>query len=133
MANNFDEIREAGAEVAKVIMRVKAFLELLDDFSNLLLCIAKRNGSFEWISSNWIKELGWSKEELLAKPWIEFVHPEDKDETVLAAQRMDFQKINYFTNRYMHKNGSWRRLVWKTTTFNGNGTAYCVARVIGNE
>lgn len=129
----FDEIRVAGAAVAKTIERVKAFFLLFDDYPDMLICIAKRNGFFEWLSGNWEKCLGWTNEELMSKPWIEFVHPDDKQATEDATEMMVSREVIDFENRYRHRDGTWRRLQWKTTTFNGSGTAYCVARITGTE
>lgn len=124
-----DEIGRAGREVIKSFSRLNTFLNLLaDEISDLLLCEASEAGYFLWLSENWERYLGWTSEELASRPWVEFVHPDDRQATVQAAQAMRQHRIINFINRYQCKDGTWIRLRWKAEKF--NGVAWCVARPI---
>lgn len=113
-----------------MIERTKAFLELFDDYPDLLLCIAKQDGFFEWVNKSWKTRLGWTREELTARPWLDFVHPDDVEKTIAAKNEMKSHGVINFVNRYRCKDGTWVRLKWKTITWNGNGTAYCIAAIL---
>lgn len=106
--------------------RLHQFFDLLDD----LLCIANRNGIFEWVNKAWTRELGWTFEELTSEPWLDFVHPDDVPATIDAAARMEIGSIKNFSNRYITKSGEYRRLNWTTLKWNGGGYAICIARII---
>ncbi len=96
-----------------------------------LLCIASFDGYFMYLNPVWTKTLGWSTEELLAKPFIEFVHPEDRKSTILAAQNIAQSKdAIYFENRYLCKDDSYKWLSWNATSFIEEKLIYAVARDI---
>ncbi|WP_394752843.1 PAS domain S-box protein [Crenothrix sp.] len=81
------------------------------------LCIAGFDGYFKTLNKAWEKRLGYTIAELLAKPFIEFVHPDDREATQAEVQKL----INgghspNFQNRYLCKNGTYRWLSWSVTT-----------------
>lgn len=104
----------------------------LDQFFSLsldLLCIAGGDGYFKRVSPAFTKTLGWSVEELLQKPFIDFVHPDDIDATMVEVSRQvrSGEEVLQFENRYRHKDGSWRILSWKSHALPG-GLMYATAR-----
>ncbi len=94
-----------------------------------MLCIAKSDGYFKRVNPAFVETLGWSAEEFLNKPFIEFVHPDDRAATLREVERqvVDGEKVLHFENRYRHKNGSWRVLSWKSVPQPG-GFMYATAR-----
>ncbi|MDF5710210.1 MAG: PAS domain S-box protein [Nostoc sp. S4] len=96
-----------------------------------LLCIANFDGYFKYLNPGWTKTLGWSTEELLAKPFIEFVHPEDRESTIEVAQKIT-QSVDAiaFENRYLCQDGSYKWLSWNATGFIEEKLIYAVARDI---
>jgi diguanylate cyclase (GGDEF)-like protein/PAS domain S-box-containing protein len=85
------------------------FFELAPD----LLCIANNQGYFTKLSISWEKTLGWSREELCAVPFQQFVHPEDLSNTASTLETLiDGKQVMGFINRYKHKDGSYRWLEW---------------------
>jgi PAS domain S-box-containing protein len=91
--------------------------ELMNRFFQLtlgLLCTARRNGNvFENMNPAWERTLGWTREELCSRSFVEFVHPDDLARTAELIATMDEgQPAVHFENRYRHKNGSWVWLSW---------------------
>jgi PAS domain S-box-containing protein len=81
-----------------------------------MLCIAKSDGYFKRLNPAFTETLGWSVEELLSRPFLDFVHPDDHAATLLEVGRQTAagQCVLNFENRYRHKDGSWRVLSWKS-------------------
>ena len=96
-----------------------------------MLCIAHFSGYFQRLNPAWEKALGFSREELQAKPMIEFVHPEDRERTIDQNQRVRTggQALS-FENRYLCKNGSYKWLLWNATPDLDRQVIYSVARDI---
>jgi PAS domain S-box-containing protein len=101
------------------------FFELSID----LLCIAGFDGYFKELNPAWTRALGWSVEELYAKPFIEFVHPDDRERTRAEAQwLMEGKTTVFFQNRYRRKDGTYRSLVWSASSSPERKLMYAIAR-----
>ena len=73
--------------------------------------------------------LGYTEEELLARPYVDLVHPADRDSTAAEADAIARGKPTVsFENRYVRKDGSVRVLDWTTTPDVENRLMYAVAR-----
>ncbi|HEY3782943.1 MAG TPA: PAS domain S-box protein [Fimbriimonadaceae bacterium] len=96
-----------------------------------LLCIASSDGYFKRVSPAFTKTLGWTVEQLTTTPFMQFVHPEDREATnqAVLAQIAAGKPIFQFENRYQHKDGSWRMLSWKSIP-GPQGRMYASARDI---
>jgi PAS domain S-box-containing protein len=96
-----------------------------------MLCIAKSDGYFKRVSPAFTKTLGWSTDEMLARPFLDFVHPDDHVATLREVERQvaGGEPVLEFENRYQHKDGSWRVLSWKSVP-QPDGLMYAIARDI---
>jgi PAS domain S-box-containing protein len=94
-----------------------------------MLCIASADGYFKRLSPAFSSTLGWSVEEMLARPFIDFVHPEDRAATLVEVDRQVIagESVLQFENRYRHKDGSWRVLSWKSAP-QPDGKMFATAR-----
>lgn len=101
------------------------------DMSLDMLCIAGLDGFFKKVNAAMITTLGWTEEELLSRPWIEFVHPEDRQSTEAARGKLvDGGKVSYFENRYQGKDGSYHWLSWNSMPAPEQELIFAVAREI---
>ncbi len=99
--------------------------------SNDLLCIANFDGYFTALNEVWEKTLGYTREELMAEPFVSFVHPDDRDSTIAAASRIaEGAVITSFDNRYRTKSGDYRWLYWSAVPAESESLIYAVARDI---
>ena len=104
--------------------QLEAFFDLVPD----LACVATTDGYFTKLNNSWSNALGFSNEELCSKPYIEFVHPDDRINTLeVAATLIGGRKIYQFSNRYRCKGGGYRWLEWASTT-SDEGEVYAIAR-----
>ena len=82
-----------------------------------MLCIATLDGFFVNLNPAWTATLGWSVEEMIAEPFIHFVHPDDVAGTLAAAAGLARgEAVLSFENRYRHADGGWRWLSWNAVT-----------------
>jgi PAS domain S-box-containing protein len=103
------------------------FFELSID----MLCMLGFDGHFKRLSPSWEHTLGWTRAELMARPFIEFVHPDDRGRTLQrnAVVRAGGKALS-FENRYLCKDGSFRWFRWNANAGQGERVIYSVARDI---
>ena len=104
---------------------IDRFFELSID----LLCLASLDGYFLRLSPSFMRLLGWSKDELLARPFLDFVHEDDRASTLAEVARLEEGATTLnFQNRYRCKDGSWVWLSWSSYPDLERGILYAVAR-----
>ena len=112
-------------------------LEERDRFFSLsrdLLCIADFKGYFTRVNSAWQQTLGYTGDELLQKPFVDFVHPDDVAATVAESTKLaEGNESIHFENRYRCKDGSYRWLEWSSRADLPHKLIYASARDITNE
>jgi len=98
------------------------------EMSNALLVEADLDGYFTRLSPAWEETLGWTREELMARPFREFIHPDDLAATLQRATALEREpgEVREFENRYRTKDGSYRWLQWSARS--DHHRKYAVAR-----
>lgn len=96
-----------------------------------MLCIAGIDGYFKQVNASWTRVLGWSESELLARPVLDFIHPDDREPTLRArADLAEGIMLSGLENRYICKDGTYRWLSWQSSVETGSLTVFGVARDI---
>jgi PAS domain S-box-containing protein len=108
--------------------------DLEDRFFTLsidMLCIAGFDGYFKRLNPAWEKTLGFTRQELQARPMFEFVHPDDLERTREQNRqvRQGGQALS-FENRYRCKDGSYRWFLWNARADSEHEVIYALARDI---
>ena len=104
------------------------------DLSLDLFCIAGLNGIFHRVNDNVESLLGYTADELVNQPILNYVHPDDHERTCqelahLAEQRPTIQ----FVNRYRHADGRYIWLEWNARAVAEESAVYAVARDISER
>ena len=103
------------------------FFELSID----MLAIANFDGYFVRLNPAWEKVLGYTPSELMAKPYLDFIHPDDLASTIGAASELDGDNmVVSFENRYRCRDGSYRWLLWNAMPYVSGRLLYAIAHDI---
>lgn len=95
------------------------------------IVVAGFDGYLKRINPAMCNILGYSEEQLLSKPFIEFVHPDDREKTIKMYDEANTgTEKYYFENRYMTKSGQVKWLSWTFKVFHEEEIAYSVAKDI---
>ncbi len=105
------------------------------DLSLDMFCIADFRGYFVELNPAWERTLGWTSDELKAQPFIEFVHPDDRERTNAESAKLTERGIKTvnFRNRYRTADGRYRWLEWTVQPSAQEGRLYATARDITTQ
>ncbi len=128
--------RHDGAPAVQIVFRdisdrkrAEAERNRLFDLSFDMLCVAGFDGHLKELNPAWTTALGWEREELKSRPWLDFVHPEDVAATVEAGEQLKRgERVTLLINRYRCKDGGYRRLSWNSVPVPEEGLIFAVVR-----
>jgi PAS domain S-box-containing protein len=129
LARTFNEM---AGELEKRLTLLHEFQRFFD-VSIDLMCMAGTDGYFKRLNPAFRRELGWTEEELLGRPFVDFVHPDDVERTLEEVGKLaqGIPTVS-FENRYRCKDGGYKRLRWATYPDRESGVLYAVAHVIAD-
>lgn len=99
------------------------------DLSIDMLAVLGFNGYFRRLNHAWESTLGFTPAEMMSRPFLDFVHPGDRERTL--SQNRDVRgggRARLFQNRYRCKDGSYRWLRWNARSDSDREMIYAVAR-----
>jgi PAS domain S-box-containing protein len=120
-----EKIETTAHEVEMVLKdKLGTFFQTAGD----LMCMAN-NEYFIEINPAFTKSLGYTSEEILKTPLLEFVHEDDKEKTHQAMQKLIHgESVENFANRYRRKDGSYTWFMWNATAH--DGVIYAIAHPV---
>jgi PAS domain S-box-containing protein len=121
----------AGALAVNAARRAKAQDELDRIFTLTpdLITVADFDGHIRRVNPAVEQVLGYTEEEFLSRPYLEVVHPDDREKTAAEAAAISLGRTTLsFENRFVRKDGSYRVLEWTTTPVVEERLMYGVAR-----
>lgn len=102
---------EGGADIQPEQLR--ALIELASD----LIAITGYDGHFQLLNMAWETTLGYTRDELRSKPFLDFVHPDDREKTMYMIERiLPGVPLFSFQNRYLCKDGTYKPIQWRGFT-----------------
>ncbi|HZE89170.1 MAG TPA: ATP-binding protein [Verrucomicrobiae bacterium] len=120
--------REAGAGIADW-RRLERERERFFTMSLDMQCVCGFDGKFKSLNPAWESTLGITVTELLSRPFLDFVHPEDRSRTVAEFEGLlAGGTVVSFENRYRCADGSFRWLLWSSVADAESGLIYATAR-----
>ncbi len=113
-------LRDLNATLEQQVAERTAERDQIWQASTDLLCVANFEGYIVSLNPAWTTTLGWSADEITAKPFVEFVHEDDVAATLAAAAALaNGEPQLTFENRYRHRDGGHRWLSWNAVSKDG--------------
>lgn len=77
------------------------------------ICVVDTEGRYVFVSAAYQHIFGYRPEEVLGKPMIDLVHPDDRERTLQAAREIMAGRAKpHFQNRYIRKDGKVVHILW---------------------
>jgi PAS domain S-box-containing protein len=109
--------------------RAQEELDRIFLLSSDLIAVANLDGYFTRVNPAVMRILGYTEEEFLGRPYLDFVHPGDQNRTAAEAAAVGQGKTTPpYENRYVRKDGSYRVLEWTSTPAAEESAIYAMAR-----
>jgi PAS domain S-box-containing protein len=99
-----------------------------------LLAIAGLDGYFKRVNPAFAEILGHPTQTLLAHPFLDFVHPDDREATLAEIGKLkEGAPTLHFENRYRCADGTWRWISWKTQPYPDERLLYATGHDVTAE
>lgn len=125
LARTFNQMAEELEQQMTLLYEFRKYFEVSLD----MLCIAGTDGYFKRVNPAFERTLGWSSEELLSRPFVDFAHPDDVEATLREMEKLNrgIPTVS-FENRYRCADGGYKHLLWTSYPDPKTGLIYAIAR-----
>jgi len=125
MALDLTEMKIAEMELRSSEEKLKTIF----DISPGLICVANVNtGYFTQCNKAVTKLLNFSVEKFISKPYMEFIHPDDRQSSLDEInEELKGSDVADFENRYLCKDGTYKWLAWHGTAADKDGNVHATA------
>ena len=112
-------------------VRTRGERDRLFEMQTTLVLIARADGTIVRTSAGWGTLLGYASADMVGRSFLDFIHPDD-----LPASRAGTEDVarggdvHHFENRYRHRDGTYRTLLWAASADPETGLHYGVAQDI---
>jgi PAS domain S-box-containing protein len=126
----YQKLRQRLTETENSQITLDRFFSISSD----LMAVAGKDGHLKKVSTSLVNTLGYSEETLLTTPFIEFIHPDDKESTrkIIETLNLGIPSIG-FENRYRAKDGHYHTLSWSAAADAELGVRFASARDVTEE
>jgi PAS domain S-box-containing protein len=125
IAKDITEDKRKSKELIAAKEEIEKFFNLSQDFMG----IANTNGFWGSVNQTFVKELGYTSDEILRTPFLELIHPDDIACTGLEVEKLAQGVLTIdFENRYRRKDGSYVWISWRAAPDVSTGNLYCTGR-----
>jgi PAS domain S-box-containing protein len=127
------EVLSRAQEIAaanRALQRANAELDRFFSLSSDMFGVFNLDGTFRRVNAAWETTLGYRPGDLIGRPFLDLVHPDDRDRTIAEFRRATDEgtTTTQFENRYRHRDGSYRWLDWTGRLIPDEGVHYSAAR-----
>jgi PAS domain S-box-containing protein len=131
MVEDISERKASEAALEKSRRELEVALQanqLIMDNSQAVICTVSEDGEFLRVNPACEQLWGFTAAELIGRPYMELVHPDDRVKTTAAAKSLlDTGKIKDFVNRYIRKDGRIVDVLWSASWSEKDRIIFCVA------
>lgn len=121
--------RELSVYQEALLSRAEDDMQRFFELSLDLFCIAGIDGYFRRVNPNFSRVLGHRDEDLLSRPFVDFVHEDDREGTFRAMNTLARgEPVVRFRNRYQTADGRYVTFEWTAKSFVGEELVFAVAR-----
>jgi PAS domain S-box-containing protein len=112
------------------LVRALASNQAIFDHSLDVICTIDAAGVFTQVSRHAQDVWGYAADELIGLPFLDFVHPDDREASMSLADQIvtGGKPVHSFRNRYLHKDGSVVPIAWSATWSDEQNALICIAR-----
>jgi PAS domain S-box-containing protein len=114
--------------------RAQREVERIFELALDMIAVSRVDGRLRTVNPAFERTLGYSPEEMLSRPFLDFVHPDDREESrQVFADVIERGHVSQFENRYICADGSERWLQWSARVEQDQSVVYATARDVTDQ